>query len=88
MTLILEWKMPEKHKETNKYKFRSFTERVKNVRVSAIYRAKTDQAIKLAQDGAQSAYLASLAKWAELDLSRPFRAYYAATGRIRYTFLL
>ena len=39
-------RMPEKHKESNKYKFRSFSERVKNVRVSAIYRAKANQAIK------------------------------------------
>ena len=75
--------MPEKHKETNKFTFRSFTERVKHVRVSAIYRTNQERAKQLANEGAASAYLATLARWADLDLSRAFRSYQHATSRVR-----
>ena len=43
--------MPERHKETNRFRFRSFNERVQNVRVSAIYRIKTDRAVRQAAEG-------------------------------------
>ena len=43
--------MPEKHKETNRFRFKSFNERVQNVRVSAIYRIKTDRAVRQAAAG-------------------------------------
>ena len=54
--------MPERHKDTNKFRFRSFNERVQNVRVSAIYRIKTDRAAKMAAEGAESAFAASIAR--------------------------
>jgi hypothetical protein len=68
--------MPERHKETNRFRFRSFNERVQNVRVSAIYRIKTDRAVRQAAEGSESAFAASIMRWSELDLSLPFQMFY------------
>ena len=48
--------MPERHKETNTFRFRSFNERVQNVRVSAIYRIKTERAVRKAAEGEKNAF--------------------------------
>ena len=48
--------MPQRHKEGNVFKFRSFTERVAGIRVSAAHRLKTDRAARLAAEGENSGW--------------------------------
>ena len=64
-----------RHKETNQFRFRSFNERIQGVRVSAAHRLRSDRAVKLAAEDAESAFVASIVRWMELDLSRPFQMF-------------
>ncbi|CAG5097928.1 Oidioi.mRNA.OKI2018_I69.XSR.g15294.t1.cds [Oikopleura dioica] len=69
-----------RHKETNQFRFRSFNERIQGVRVSAAHRLRSDRAVKLAAEDAESAFVASIVRWMELDLSRPFQMFTRELG--------